>query len=151
MSSHLTDPSSLTEPPGKIASRGPRSSLLGGSFDPAFRRATGGFRAREGYANLTPPARSPRMYLPNTTWTWSFAIVTLIQTIVTLGLESYESPNPARPAMGSTNVVAVIFSRISRSKNSRTTVPPLKQSPLSLPCMASVSSTNWCWSTMPCE
>ncbi|CAG8004096.1 unnamed protein product [Penicillium salamii] len=29
------------------------------------------------------------MYLPNTTWTWSFAIVTLIQTIVTLGLESY--------------------------------------------------------------
>ncbi|OQE11456.1 hypothetical protein PENVUL_c002G06251 [Penicillium vulpinum] len=29
------------------------------------------------------------MYLPNTLWTWSFAVITLVQTIVTLGLESY--------------------------------------------------------------
>ncbi|KAJ5911791.1 uncharacterized protein N7473_001094 [Penicillium subrubescens] len=29
------------------------------------------------------------MYMPNTQWTWSFAIVTLVQTLVTLGLECY--------------------------------------------------------------
>ncbi|CAG7999995.1 unnamed protein product [Penicillium nalgiovense] len=29
------------------------------------------------------------MYLPNTHWTWSFAIITLVQTVVTLGLECY--------------------------------------------------------------
>ncbi|KAJ5679168.1 hypothetical protein N7462_007412 [Penicillium macrosclerotiorum] len=29
------------------------------------------------------------MYIPNTQWTWSFAIVTLVQTLVTLGLECY--------------------------------------------------------------
>jgi hypothetical protein len=35
------------------------------------------------------------MYIPNSTWTWSFAIVTLIQTLVTLGLEWYvERPGP---------------------------------------------------------
>ena len=27
--------------------------------------------------------------MPNTQWTWSFAIVTLVQTLVTLGLEWY--------------------------------------------------------------
>jgi hypothetical protein len=82
----------VTEPLGKIPSHGSRASLLGGSFDPAFRRATGGFRAREGYANAPPVTHTPRMYLPNTTWTWSFAIVTLIQTLVTLALESYGIP-----------------------------------------------------------
>jgi len=29
------------------------------------------------------------MYIPNTTWTWSFAVVTFIQTLVTLALEMY--------------------------------------------------------------
>ncbi|KAF7712174.1 Uncharacterized protein PECH_007087 [Penicillium ucsense] len=29
------------------------------------------------------------MYMPNSQWTWSFAIVTLVQTVVTLGLECY--------------------------------------------------------------
>ncbi|KAJ5170197.1 uncharacterized protein N7500_002980, partial [Penicillium coprophilum] len=86
---HSADLSSTTEPLGKIPSHGSRASLLGGSFDPAFRRPGGGFRAREGYANVTPATHTPRMYLPNTHWTWSFAIVTLVQTIVTLGLESY--------------------------------------------------------------
>ncbi|KAJ5788656.1 hypothetical protein N7457_003646, partial [Penicillium paradoxum] len=83
------DPSSITEPLGKIPSHGSRASLLGGSFDPAFRRGPGGFRAREGYSNVAPPGHTSRMYLPNTHWTWSFAIITLVQTIVTLGLECY--------------------------------------------------------------
>ncbi|PLN78345.1 hypothetical protein BDW42DRAFT_144383 [Aspergillus taichungensis] len=33
------------------------------------------------------------MYRPNSLWTWSFAIVTLIQTIITLGLECYVFAN----------------------------------------------------------
>ncbi|PLB46661.1 hypothetical protein P170DRAFT_362077 [Aspergillus steynii IBT 23096] len=33
------------------------------------------------------------MYIPNSLWTWSFAIVTLIQTIITLALESYVFAN----------------------------------------------------------
>lgn len=89
---HPADLSSTTEPLGKIPSHGSRASLLGGSFDPAFRRGQGGFRAREGYSNVTPVTHSPRMYLPNTYWTWSFAIVTFVQTIVTLSLERYETP-----------------------------------------------------------
>lgn len=36
------------------------------------------------------------MYIPNSLWTWSFAIVTLIQSIITLALERYcdLAPNP---------------------------------------------------------
>ncbi|KAJ5543489.1 hypothetical protein N7535_005913, partial [Penicillium sp. DV-2018c] len=86
---HSHNLSSVTEPLGKIPSHGSRASLLGGSFDPAFRRRTGGFRAREGYSNVAPAAHTSRMYVPNTHWTWSFAIVTLVQTVVTLGLECY--------------------------------------------------------------
>ncbi|EKV11270.1 UPF0658 Golgi apparatus membrane protein C23H3.04 [Penicillium digitatum] len=84
------DFSSTSEPIGKILSHGSRASLLGGSFDPAFRRGQGGFRAREGYTNVTPTNHNARKcYLPNSLWTWSFAIVALVQTIVTLALESY--------------------------------------------------------------
>lgn len=32
------------------------------------------------------------MYIPNSLWTWSFAIVTLVQTIITLALEWYVLP-----------------------------------------------------------
>lgn len=82
---HRADPSSASEHFGKILSHGSRASLLGGaSFDPAFRP---GFRGREGYTNVTPKKKTPRMYMPNTHWTWSFAIVTLVQALVTLGLE----------------------------------------------------------------
>ncbi|OJJ86567.1 uncharacterized protein ASPGLDRAFT_121628 [Aspergillus glaucus CBS 516.65] len=33
------------------------------------------------------------MYIPNSLWTWSFAIVTLVQTIITLALECYVFAN----------------------------------------------------------
>ncbi|KAJ5086021.1 hypothetical protein N7532_010792 [Penicillium argentinense] len=33
------------------------------------------------------------MYIPNTQWTWAFAIVTLVQTVVVLGLECYVFAN----------------------------------------------------------
>jgi hypothetical protein len=86
---HRADPSSASEHFGKIHSHGSRASLLGGAlFDPSF-RPTPGFRGREGYVNVTPKQKSRIMYIPNTQWTWSFAIVTLVQTLVTLSLEWY--------------------------------------------------------------
>lgn len=85
---HRVDAGSASEHLGKIHAHGLRASLLGGtSFDPSFRPISGGFRGREGYTNVTPKKKTHMMYMPNTLWTWSFAIVTLVQTVVTLGLE----------------------------------------------------------------
>ncbi|KAJ6129908.1 hypothetical protein N7512_002688 [Penicillium capsulatum] len=53
----------------------------------------GGFRAREGYVPDAPNTSPRKCYIPNTQWTWSFAIVTLVQTIVTLALEIYVFAN----------------------------------------------------------
>lgn len=86
---HSADPSSASGHFAKIPSHGSRASLLGGSFDPTFRQNPVGFRAREGYMNVPPVARKRKMYIPNTQWTWSFAIVTFVQTVVTLALEMY--------------------------------------------------------------
>ncbi|KAJ5893372.1 hypothetical protein N7495_005063, partial [Penicillium taxi] len=91
---HSAAVSSATEPLSKIPSHESRASLLGGSFDPSFRPEPTGFRPREGYANPSArPITTRRIYLPNTQWTWAFAIVTFVQTVVTLGLEMYE-PDP---------------------------------------------------------
>lgn len=83
---HSADPSSASEHFSKIYSHGSRASLLGGSFDPAFREGPG-FRAREGYTDAAANATPRKLYIPNTQWTWVFAIITLVQTVVTLGLE----------------------------------------------------------------
>lgn len=88
------DTASVTEPMSKVFSETSRASLLGASYDPSFRE-TGGFREREGY--VTPAPRQParrKMFVPNSLWTWSFSIVTLVQTIITLALEWYVNPNP---------------------------------------------------------
>lgn len=150
---HSADLSSTTEPLGKIPSHGSRASLLGGSFDPAFRRGPGGFRAREGYSNVTAPTNTTRMcYLPNTHWTWSFAIVTLVQTVVTLSLERYGTPPEAD--IGNQPLTSLFFlvtsSQISKFKKSQTTVPLRKLSLLSSLSTVSVSYTNWCWYMMLC-
>lgn len=85
---HRVDAGSASEHLVKIHAHGLRASLLGGtSFDPSFRPISGGFRGREGYTNVTPKKKTHMMYMPNTQWTWSFAIITLVQTVVTLGLE----------------------------------------------------------------
>ncbi|KAJ5084818.1 hypothetical protein NUU61_009397 [Penicillium alfredii] len=86
---HSATPSSATEHFGKIPSHGSRASLLGASFDPSFRRGPEGFRAREGYPIATPNQPKRKIYIPNTQWTWAFAIITLVQTVITLGLECY--------------------------------------------------------------
>jgi hypothetical protein len=51
----------------------------------------GGYHAREGFpTNLPPPVRrGPRMYLPNTKWTWAFLITAVVQAAVALTLEAY--------------------------------------------------------------
>lgn len=87
------DSSSVTEHFVKIYAHNSRTSLFGGSFDPSFRRGPGGFRSREGYTNVTPKPPKRKMYIPNSMWTWSFAIVTFIQTVITLALEWYAGLN----------------------------------------------------------
>lgn len=87
---HSAAPSAASEHFGKVQTHETDSALLlgGAPLDPSFRP---GFRGREGYtggaAAATP--RSKKMYIPNTTWTWSFAIVTFCQTLVVLALEMY--------------------------------------------------------------
>ena len=70
-------------------SQNSRASLLGASYDPSFRHDTAGFREREGYVDAPQRTKRRRIYVPNSLWTWSFVIVTLIQTIITLALEWY--------------------------------------------------------------
>lgn len=85
---HSADPS-VSGPFAKIPSHESHISLMGpAGFDSTYRGAPGGFRAREGYPTATPaPDSTRKLYIPNTQWTWAFAIVTLVQTIVTLALE----------------------------------------------------------------
>lgn len=57
-------------------------------FDPTDYPESERFRTRENYSNAHPAPVAPRkFYIPNTRWTWVFAIVTLVQTVVTLALE----------------------------------------------------------------
>lgn len=80
---------SATGPFAKISSRESHASLMGpAGFDPTYYPESERFRARETYTNANPPpVASKKMYIPNTQWTWAFAIVTLVQTVVTLALE----------------------------------------------------------------
>lgn len=145
---HTPGPSSASEHFGKIHSHGSRASLLGGSFDPSFRHPAG-FRAREGYTNVAPAAAPSRVYWPNTQWTWSFAIITFVQTLVTLGLEWYVARGwTVESSDADSHDDLVIFSQISRSKRSQTKVPRPRRFRLSSLSTASVSSTSWCWYTM---
>lgn len=153
---HPADHASAPDDFGK--SNGLRASLLGGTA-PGLRQSLG-FRGREGYMNVIedyPPApaassRPSKFYLPNTTWTWSFAIVTFTQTLVTLALEmcvcSRHSSDSPRASVLITRIAT--SSSTSRPKKRRTQVPPLEPSPPSWPCTASVSSTSWSWFTMLC-
>lgn len=135
----------------KIPSVGSRASFFGGgSFDPSFRPDPRGFRAREGYANIAPPKAPSRMYIPNTTWTWAFTIVTLVQTLVTLGLEWYVfKPGVAEIQPAHDIALPVTFLRTFRSKRRQMTVPLRDQSPPSSPSTVSVSSTSLFLFTMP--
>lgn len=60
---------------------------MGTRLDPSL-RVSGGFRAREGYQNVSPNDPPSRMYVPNSRWTWTFVVVSTVQAILTLALES---------------------------------------------------------------
>ncbi|KAJ5403591.1 hypothetical protein N7509_003462 [Penicillium cosmopolitanum] len=86
---------SASGPFAKISSRESHASLMGpAGFDPTYYPESERFRARETYSNANPaPVAPKRFYIPNTRWTWVFAIVTLVQTLVTLALECYVFAN----------------------------------------------------------
>ena len=50
----------------------------------------GGYHEREGFPTTLPAPvrRAPRMYLPNSTWTWAFMVTAILQAIIALALEA---------------------------------------------------------------
>jgi hypothetical protein len=99
-------PQTAADPFAKITHHEARTSLLGGqpldgdyspynnqyaARQPPFTAPPGGYHAREGFPTTLPPPvrRAPRMYIPNTKWTWSFTVIAVVQAVVALSLESY--------------------------------------------------------------
>jgi hypothetical protein len=102
----VSQPQSAADPFAKITHHEARTSLLGGQpldgdyapysnqyapRQPTFTAPPGGYHEREGFPTALPPPvrRAPRMYIPNTKWTWSFTAIAVVQAIVALSLESY--------------------------------------------------------------
>lgn len=58
---------------------------------PSFDTQPGGYHHREGFPTTLPPVvrRPPRMYVPNTRWTWAFMLTAICQVGIALALESY--------------------------------------------------------------
>jgi hypothetical protein len=86
----LTRQSALGAATAKIQRHESKASLLGGQpFDSTYKGYSGGFREREGYApGSKSNSRPSKMYRPNSLWTWSFVIITVVQAAVVLALES---------------------------------------------------------------
>jgi hypothetical protein len=82
-------------PFAKIDSRESVSLMGPAGFDPTYHPEEGRYRPRETFpkVNAPPPPATSKMYIPNTQWTWAFAIITLVQTVVTLALECYVFAN----------------------------------------------------------
>lgn len=63
------------------------------SFPPqaSFDAQPGGYHHREGFPTTLPPPvrRAPRMYWPNTRWTWAFMLTAVFQAVIGVALESY--------------------------------------------------------------
>ena len=75
---------------GNIAALDSKASLLGTAqgFDRSYPGA-GGYREREGYS--AGPSRKGNqvggMWLPDSLWTWSFLVYTLVQSAVVIALQ----------------------------------------------------------------
>lgn len=101
----MSQPLTAADPFAKITHHEARTSLLGGqpldgdyspynnnyAHQPTFTAPPGGYHEREGFPTTLPPPvrRAPRMYVPNTKWTWAFMIIAIVQAVVALTLESY--------------------------------------------------------------
>jgi hypothetical protein len=105
-------------PSAKISHHEARASLLGGqpldsNFPPYANTAyqsqlppsqapysvpPGGYHDREGFPTTlpNPVRRAPRMYIPNSRWTWAFMLTAIAQAIIALALESYVTACPLR-------------------------------------------------------
>lgn len=111
----MSQPLHAADPFAKIIHHEARTSLLGGqpldgnyapytntsyppAHQPTFTVPPGGYHEREGFPTTLPPPvrRAPRMYVPNTKWTWSFMIIAILQAVVALCLESYAALRPTR-------------------------------------------------------
>ena len=107
----MSQPPSAADPFAKIPRHEARTSLLGGqpldgdftpytnnypARQPTFTAPPGGYHQREGFPTTLPPPvrRPPRMYVPNTKWTWAFMLIAILQAVVALTLESYVAPAP---------------------------------------------------------
>ncbi|KAI4095119.1 MAG: hypothetical protein LQ344_001770 [Seirophora lacunosa] len=76
----------------KTYSHEARASLLGGQpLDRSYQPYAGGYHYRQGAA--TGPAggghRTKIMYKPNSTWTWAFVAVSVVQAAIALGFEAF--------------------------------------------------------------
>ncbi len=103
----MSQPLPAAAPFAKITHHEARTSLLGGqpldsdyapyphananARQPTFTAQAGGYHEREGFPTTLPPPvrRPPRMYIPNTKWTWAFMAIAILQAVVALTLESY--------------------------------------------------------------
>lgn len=78
----------------KIHGHEARASLLGGQLADStfeYQSYAGGYRERQGlgpYPAGGGKALNPKMYKPNSVWTWAFVGVTCIQAVIVLALES---------------------------------------------------------------
>lgn len=103
----MSQPLPAADPLAKIIHHEARTSLLGGqpldsdyapytgntnsARQPTFTAPSGGYHEREGFPTTLPPPvrRAPRMYIPNTKWTWAFMLIAIVQAVVALTLEAY--------------------------------------------------------------
>lgn len=107
----MSQPHTAADPFAKITHHEARTSLLGGqpldgdyspynnqyaARQPTFTAPPGGYHEREGFPTTLPPPvrRAPRMYIPNTKWTWTFTVIAVVQAVVALSLESYVVSGP---------------------------------------------------------
>jgi hypothetical protein len=66
-----------------------KSLLRGESLESANQVYAGGYHDREGYYSSAPGKRleGSKMYRPNSLWTWSFVIITIVQAAIVLSFE----------------------------------------------------------------
>lgn len=106
---HTLQPPPAAASTAKITHHEARTSLLGGQplsrnyppyanttyqIPPNLDTQPGGYHHREGFPTTLPPPvrRPPRMYMPNTRWTWAFMLTAIAQVCIALALESYACP-----------------------------------------------------------
>jgi hypothetical protein len=137
----------------KISHHEARASLLGGQpLDRNFNNTAyqpqvpqpGGYHDREGFPTTLPPTvrRAPRMYIPNSRWTWAFMLTAIAQAVIALALESYVDRIFVAPRNPLTSHRAAMS-----SANSRTASTGLPQTFAARPAPSPPTSPSSCSAT----